>query len=240
MEKVERSDWAAPVVLVPKRDGSIRLCGDYKLTVNRHLDVDQYPLPIANDLFVSLTGGKKFTKLDLAQAYQQMALEEQSQTYCTINTHQGLYRFNRLPFGVASAPAIFQRTMDTILQGIPHVLCYIDDLLITGETEEEHLRNLEEVLKRLQDHGIVLKKSKCFFLQDSVEYLGHIIDAEGLHHPNQQINTNYDLSWGFFSTMGSSFTIYQHFYLHFMLCYRIHPGSGPRNVIKLSSMLSQL
>ena len=181
VEKVERSDWAAPVVLVPKRDGSIRLCGDYKLTVNRHLDVDQYPLPIANDLFVSLTGGKKFTKLDLAQAYQQMALEEQSQTYCTINTHQGLYRFNRLPFGVASAPAIFQRTMDTILQGIPHVLCYIDDLLITGETEEEHLRNLEEVLKRLQDHGIVLKKSKCFFLQDSVEYLGHIIDAEGLH-----------------------------------------------------------
>ena len=78
VEKVERSDWAAPVVLVPKRDGSIRLCGDYKLTVNRHLDVDQCPLPIANDLFVSLTGGKKFTKLDLAQAYQQMALEEQS------------------------------------------------------------------------------------------------------------------------------------------------------------------
>ena len=61
------------------------------------------------------------------------------------------------------------------------MLCYIDDLLITGETEEEHLRNLKEVLKRLQDHGIVLKKSKCFFLQDSVEYLGHIIDAEGLH-----------------------------------------------------------
>ena len=138
--------------------------------------------------------------------------------------------------------------MDTILQGIPHVLCYIDDLLITGETEEEHLRYLEEVLKRLQDDGIVLKKSKCFFLQDSVEYLGHIIDAEGLHTSPKKVEavlqapkpTNHDLSWGFFSTMGSSFTIYQHFYLHLMLCYRIHPGSGPRNVIKLSSMLSQL
>ena len=168
-------------MLVPKSDGSLRLCGDYKLTVNRSLEVEQYPLPKASDLFSSLTGGQKFTKLDLAQAYQQLPLDQKSQEYCIINTHQGLYRFTRLPFGVASAPAVFQRVIDTILQGIPHVLCYLDDLLITGTTEEEHLQNLEEVLRRLQQHGITLKRSKCKFFQDSVEYLRHCIDGQGLH-----------------------------------------------------------
>ena len=175
IEKVPYADWAAPIVLVPKSDGSLRLCGDYKLTVNRSLEVEQYPLPKASDLFSSLTGGQKFTKLDLAQAYQQLPLDQKSQEYCIINTHQGLYRFTRLPFGVASAPAVFQRVIDTILQGIPHVLCYLDDLLITGTTEEEHLQNLEAVLRRLQQHGITLKRSKCKF---SVEYLEHCIDAQ--------------------------------------------------------------
>ena len=187
---------------MPKQDGSIRLCGDYKVTINQCLDVDQYPLPIANDLFVSLTGGQRFTKLDLAQAYQQMPLDEPSQAYCTVNTHQGLYQFNRLMIGVASAPANFQRAMDTILQGIHHVLCYIDDLLITGETEEEHLRNLEEVLKRLQDHGIVLKKSNVPSYRSQL----HIWDTslmlrvsthlprkwkQSCKHPSQPINSNY-------------------------------------------------
>ena len=185
--KVSRADWAAPIVLVPKGDGCIRLCGDYKVTINPSLDIDRYPLPKPEDLFTSLTGGKKFTKLDLTQAYQQMPLAEESQQYSTINTHQGLYQFTRLPFGVASAPAIFQRTMDTILQGIPRVLCYIDDLLITGSTEKEHLQNLDEVLRRLQHNGITVKPSKCHFLKDSVEYLGHKIDADGLHTTTKKV-----------------------------------------------------
>jgi len=105
-------------------------------------------------------GGKKFTKLDLKHAYQQMQLEDNVKDLVTINTHKGFYQFTRLPFGIASAPALFQRAMDTILQGIPHVLCYIDDILITGRTEEEHLHNLEEVLKRLQHHGLQLKAAK--------------------------------------------------------------------------------
>ena len=110
-----------------------------------------------------------------------MVLDEDSRKYVTVNTHKGLYRYTRLPFGIASAPAIFQRAMDTILQGLPHILCYIDDILITGEMEEEHIHNLEEVLRRLQNHGIKVKSSKCAFLQDSVEYLGHRVDAQGLH-----------------------------------------------------------
>ena len=172
---------------MPKRDGCIRLCGDYKVTINSSLEVDQYLLPKPDDLFASLAGGKRFTKLDLTQAYQQMPLQLESQRLGTINTHQGLYRYTRLPFGVAPAPAIFQRTMDTILQGLPHVLCFIDDILITGSNEEEHLQNLESVLKRLDHHGLTVKKSKCAFMQESVDYLGHRVDAEGLHTSTEKV-----------------------------------------------------
>ena len=110
-----------------------------------------------------------------------MELDEESAKLVTINTHQGLYESTRLPFGVASAPAIFQRAMDMVLQGIPHCICYLDDILITGGSDSEHFRNLEEVLRRLQDHGIRLKKEKCHFMRESVEYLGHHVDARGVH-----------------------------------------------------------
>lgn len=160
IEPIIFSEWAAPIVAVPKRDGSIRICGDYKVTLNQSLEVDQYPLPKPEELFASLSGGKKFTKLDLSQAYQQMVLDDQSKDLVTINTHKGLYRYTRMPFGIAPAPAIFQRTMDIVLQGIPRTICYIDDILITGVNDQEHLANLEEVLRRLQYHGITLKKKQ--------------------------------------------------------------------------------
>ena len=94
------SEWAAPIVPVLKPDGSIRICGDYKITINRAAKPDMYPLPRVEDLFATLAGGKSFTKLDLAEAYQQIPLEDTSKQYVTINTHKGLYRYNRLPFGV--------------------------------------------------------------------------------------------------------------------------------------------
>ena len=93
LEHVSHSQWAAPIVQVPKKDGQIRICGDFKVTVNSVLQVDQYLLPKPEDLFATLVGGQKFTKLDLRQAYQQMPLEETSKELVTINTHQGLYRF---------------------------------------------------------------------------------------------------------------------------------------------------
>ena len=98
-----------------------------------------------------------------------------------VNTHLGLYQCTRLPFGVASAPTIFQKVMDTILQGIPGVICYPDDILVTGSKEAEHLHRLAEVLERLERHGVHVKRAKYAFLQDSVEYLGHRVDKEGLH-----------------------------------------------------------
>ena len=134
LEKVTHSEWATPVVAVPKPDGKVRLCGDFKVTVNQAMKVDQYPIPTAQDLYATLAGGKKFSKIDLSQAYLQMELDPESQKYCTINTHRGLYQFTRLPFGIASAPATFQKMMDTILQGISGTICYMDDILVTGAT----------------------------------------------------------------------------------------------------------
>ena len=107
IKKVFLSSWAAPIVAVPKKDGHFRICGDYEVTINPSLEVDQYPLPNPTDLYASLTGGQKFTKLDLSQAYQQLLLDKASLELTTITTHQGLYQYTRLPFGVASAPAIF-------------------------------------------------------------------------------------------------------------------------------------
>ena len=185
--KVDHSDWASPIVPVPKKDGKYRICGDYKVTINQGMEVDQYPLPKPEDLFATLAGGKKFTKLDLSQAYQQLTLDKESRKYVTINTHKGLYQYTRLPFGVASAPAIFQRLMDTILQNIPNVICYIDDILVTGKDDQDHLCNLASVFKQLQKYNIHIKKAKCEILQNSVEYLGHKIDAEGLHTTNSKL-----------------------------------------------------
>ena len=143
------------------------------------LETDQYPLPRPEDLMTCLTGGCKFTKLDLSSAYQQMVLDDESCPYVTVNTQKGLYRYLRLPFGVSSAPAVFQKAMDTILQGLPQVICYLDDILVTGSTPQEHLQNLAVVLERLSQHGIRLKE-KCSFMQDSVDYLGHHMDAQGI------------------------------------------------------------
>ena len=104
-----------------------------------------------------------------------------------INTHKGLFQYNRLPFGISSAPAIFQRVMDTLLSDIPGVIVYLDDVLITGKTNEDHMRSLDTVLTRIQEAGLLLKKEKCLFMEKSVTYLGHTIDANGLHLMTEKV-----------------------------------------------------
>ena len=187
IESVQFSDWAAPIVPVVKDDGSVRICGDYKVTVNRVAKVEKYPIPRIEELFASLAGGKRFSKLDLSHAYQQVVLDERSRQYVTVNTHKGLFRYNRLPFGVLSAPSIFQRLMENLLQGIPGVTVCVDDICVTGRTDEEHLQHLEETLKRPKTAGMRLKRAKCEFLLSSVEYLGHVISAEGLRTSESKV-----------------------------------------------------
>ena len=192
IEPVEFSDWAAPIVPVLKGDGRVRICGDYKVTVNRASKLDKYPIPRIEELFASLAGGKTFSKLDLSHAYLQIPLAAESQEYVTVNTHKGLFKYKRLPFGVASAPSIFQRVMETLLQGIAGVCIYLDDILVTGKSQMEHLHNLAQVLQRLAKAGMRLKEQKCAFMLTSVSYLGHVISAEGLHTEEEKVRAVVD------------------------------------------------
>ena len=181
IEPVCFAEWATPIVPVLKTAGSISICGDYKITVNRVSHLEQYPIPSLDDLCEKLTGGKQFSKLDLSHANPQLPLDEASKQFVTINTHKGLFRYNRLPFGVRTAPAIFQRTIENILQGIPHMAVYLDDIIVTGTTRAQHLETLNIFLSRLAEAGLKLKREKCTFMADEVLYLGHRIDQHGLH-----------------------------------------------------------
>ena len=180
LEPVKYSKWAAPIVPIVKSDGSIRISGDYKTTINTALRSDTYPIPRIEELFAKLVKGQQFTKLDLSHAYQQLVLDPDSREYVTINTHSGLFHYNRMPFGISTAPSVFQRAMESLLADIPGVAVYLDDLLITGASVSEHLANLDRVLRTLNDAGLRLKREKCVFLADEVQYLGHTITAKGL------------------------------------------------------------
>ncbi len=158
-----------------KSDGNIRICGDYKTTVNQVCQNESYPLPKIEELFANL-------RFSVSWAYQQLQLDDKSKQYVVINTHKGLFRYNRLPFGVSCA--IFQRTMESLLQW---VAVYIDDILISGKTGEEHLRTLDTVFQRIKESGLRLKQEKCFFMKPSVEYLGHRIDSDGLHLTDEKV-----------------------------------------------------
>lgn len=181
IEPVQYSSWAAPIVPVQKPDGSVRLCGDYKLTINPATELNCYPLPRVEDLYASLSGGQQFTTLDLKHAYNQIVLDPDSRDATTINTHRGLFRYKRLPFGVSSAPGLFQSLIDNLVKGIPNVCVYMDDILLTGTSVTNHLETLDRVLTRLEEAGFKLKESKCTFLAESVEYLGFKVDRMGLH-----------------------------------------------------------
>ena len=187
ISKIEMSDWASPIVPVLKKDGSVRIC-DFKVTVNQVVQVDQYPLPRIEDVFATLGGGRKFAKLDIRQAYLHIPLDEDSKKLLAIITHKRFYEYNRLTFGIASAPSIWQRAMDQILQGLSGVHCVLDDMIFTEKNDDEHLQNLENVLQRLQDNiGLRASIEKCSCLQDRVVYFGHEISKEGLQKTKDKV-----------------------------------------------------
>ena len=187
-EPVEHLEWASPIVAVLKQDKqSVRICGNSKQTVNPVSKLDKYPIPKVEDLFAKLAKGKRYTKLDLSQAYLQVPIDEESKRILVVNTSKGLFRYTRLPYGVSSAPGIFQRLMENVLQDIPNVIVYIDDILLTGANEEEHLKTLSLVLDRLRKAGFRARKSKCQFMVQSVSYLGHLIDQFGLHPLQEKV-----------------------------------------------------
>ena len=180
LEPVQFAQWATPIVPIMKSSGDVRICGDYKATINRASRLDNYPIPKTEDLVATIVGGEKFSKLDMSQAYQQLRLDEDSKKYLVINTHKGLFAYNRLPYGVSSAPGIFQRVMENLLQGIPFTVVLVDDVLVSGKNDAEHWDNLEEVLRRLAEANLRLNQEKCTFMAPEVTYCGHVIDRNGV------------------------------------------------------------
>ena len=186
---VDSSPWASPVVSVRKSDGSVRLCGDYKRTLNPNLDMMTYPLPTVEDCFVDMKGGQYFSKIDIKQVYNSLPLREQDQILATINTHKGLYKPLVLPYGINSASGIFQSVIDKVLKGLKHVICRVDDILITGVTTEEHICTLREVVHRLEKCGFKCRWMKCEFLRESVIYLAYEISKVGVKPCKSKIET---------------------------------------------------
>ncbi|KAB0801764.1 hypothetical protein PPYR_03950 [Photinus pyralis] len=187
LEPVEHPVWATPIVPVIKKNGDIRICGDYKSTLNKCLKSNPYPMPTVANLFACLSDGKYFCKLDLAQAYQQLKVDEEAADAQTIITHKGAYRVRRLQFGVTVAPNLFQRFIDTRLNGITGVFPFFDDVLIVGKTEIELSNRLHEVLRRFAADGLRLKEDKCVFNVREIEFLGHRIDSHGIHPSEKKV-----------------------------------------------------
>ncbi len=175
------SPWASPLVVVTKATGGKRICADYR-QVNRVLKMNSYPLPNIDDIWPALKGAKYFSSLDLRAGYWQVGVAEADKPKTAIVTHQGLYEFNVMPFGLSTAPPAFQNLMDKVLgdtKGI-YALAYLDDLIIWAPTFDLQLQRLEDIFKRLEKAGLKLKRSKCTFLTDHIKYLGHIVTPGGL------------------------------------------------------------
>lgn len=182
--KVEHSDYGTPIVPVIKKNGEIRICGDYKVTINKKLTRDPYPMPRIEELFAALSGGEKFSKIDLTNAYQQLLLDESSQACTAITTHVGTFVYRRTPYGLTCVPEKFQKFMEETLRGLNGVAVFMDDIAITGRNMDEHVTNLKALFRRLNEVGLRIKLQKCCFMQDSISYVGFVIDKHGLH-PDQ-------------------------------------------------------
>ena len=168
------NEYGTPVVPVRKQpSGAVRVCGDYSVFINGQLETHRYPMPLPEDLMRRLDGTHYFSKVDLADAYNQIELGPDSQRHLALSTHRGVLLQTQLPFGISYATGYFQDVMNQLTSDLPGVAVYLIDILINGKTAEDHLNNLCRLLKRLNDRGLRCRIQKCAFAQDSVTYLGH-------------------------------------------------------------------
>ena len=179
-ESTGPTDWVSPMVVVPEKDGSIRICVDYT-SLNQSLKRERYELPTEDELFAKVRGAKYFSTLDASSGFWQVPLAETSSHLTTFMTPHGRYRFTRLPFGLNSGPEVFHRAMSTVLKGIEGAECYIDDVLIWADRQEVHDVRLNQVLERCRESGIRLNASKCQFRCSQVKYFGHCLSAAGIY-----------------------------------------------------------
>ena len=171
--------WCAGTVVVAEKDGKVRICVDLT-PFNTIVKCETHPLPKVDDTLALLSGAKKFSKLDANRCFWQIPLAEKSRHLTTFITPFGSFCFNKMPLGISSAPEHFQCRMNKVLTGLPGVLCLIDDILVYGSSTQEHSIRLEVTLKRIQSAGITLNKAKCEFGKETIKFLGHVINSNGI------------------------------------------------------------
>ena len=175
-----KSPWSFPLVVVKKKDGTDRMCVDFR-SLNKIVKPISFPLPLIDDILALLGNATCFSALDLRSGYWQVQLEDSSKEKTAFTCHKGLFQFNVMPFGLNGAPAVFQELMNIVLQGCEDfAIAYLDDILIFSKTHQEHLKHLQVVFNKLREHGLKLKLKKCAFFQEETEYLGYIISKDGV------------------------------------------------------------
>ena len=177
-EVTEPTDWCAGIVVVKKKSGAIRICTDFK-KLNMAVKRERYMIPTIEDTLHKINGSSVFSKLDATSGFWQIPLDESTAKLTTFITPFGRFFYKRLPFGISSAPEIFQRTMEDILKDHKNVVCYFDDILIYSRDKTEHERHLNALLKTLADVG--LNKEKCQLRKEDIEFMGFRINKEGLN-----------------------------------------------------------
>ncbi|XP_052464763.1 uncharacterized protein LOC128021529 [Carassius gibelio] len=182
------SPYSSPIVLVKKKDGSLRMCVDSR-QLNARTRKDAYPLPRIEESLDALTGARWFSTLDLASGYNQVPVAEADRSKTAFCTPFGLFEFLRMPFGLCNGPSTFQRLMERIFgdQSFQSLLLYLDDVIIFSTTVEQHLQRLELVLSRLRQQNLKVKLSKCCFFCPKVRYLGHVVSAAGVSTDPEKI-----------------------------------------------------
>jgi transposase InsO family protein len=175
----EPTDWCAPIVPVIKKNGNVRICVDLK-KLNQAVKREHYMLPNLDDISPKLCGATLFSKLDASSGFHQLPLEEASWCLTTFITPFGRFCFKFVPFGITSAPEIFQRRMSELLSDVDGAETIMDDILIYGRTVEEHDERLERTLQKVQEAGLKLNRDKCEFRKEKIEYFGHVISSEGI------------------------------------------------------------
>ncbi|MBM3939179.1 MAG: hypothetical protein FJ333_11085, partial [Sphingomonadales bacterium] len=174
-----KSNWASPLHMVKKPDGSWRPCGDYR-QLNLQTKQDCYTCPNIGDLTARLAGRKVFSKIDLRKGYHQVPVDPADIEKTAIVTPFGLFEYMRMPFGLKNAGQTFQRMMDNVLEEMDSSFCYMDDVMVASFSEDEHLEDLRNLFGRLEKHGLVLNEDKCEFGKQGLEYLGHWVSASGI------------------------------------------------------------
>ncbi|XP_038119374.1 uncharacterized protein K02A2.6-like [Culex quinquefasciatus] len=184
---VSYSEWAAPIVAVRKPNGKVRICADYSTGLNDALEPNHHPLPLPQDIFAKLADKKIFTQIDLSDAYLQVDVDEESRKMLTINTHKGLFQFNRLSPGVKPAPGEFQHIVDSMIADLDDTSCYLDDIIVASNSLDEHIEQLHRLFARIQEYGFHLKIEKSNFFMQQIKYLGFIVDSDGIRPDPEKV-----------------------------------------------------